>query len=111
LLLGRNQSTIISAAQVPQLAPAATVAAAAANIIHQVRKLLDEEGGPAVKVVAQIDTGSAIRNYDEILRVADAIMISRTNLGMVIRPEKASARLLLWLCLVAFLRTGMLSSV
>jgi hypothetical protein len=54
----------------------------------QVRQLLDAEGGPSVKVVAQIDTGSAIRNYDEILRVADAIMISRTNLGMVIRPEK-----------------------
>jgi hypothetical protein len=56
-----------------------------------VRQLLDAEGGPSVKVVAQIDTGSAIRNYDEILRVADAIMISRTNLGMVIRPEKVSA--------------------
>jgi pyruvate kinase len=67
-----------------------------------VRKLLDEEGGPAVKVVAQIDTGSAIRNYDDILRAADAIMISRTNLGMVIHPEKASALLgLLFMTLAA----------
>lgn len=57
----------------------------------QVRQLLDEEGGPGVKVVAQIDTGAAIRAYDDILKVADAIMISRTNLGMVIRPEKVSA--------------------
>ncbi len=28
------------------------------------------------------------RNYDEILKVADAIMVSRINLGMVIKPEK-----------------------
>lgn len=41
-----------------------------------------------MKVVAQIDTGSAIRNFDEILKAADAIMVSRTNLGMVIKPEK-----------------------
>jgi pyruvate kinase len=54
----------------------------------QVRELLDSEGGPNVKIVAQIDTPSAIRNYHELLRVADAIMVSRTNLGMVIKPEK-----------------------
>lgn len=41
-----------------------------------------------VKIVAQIDTPSAIRNYHDLLRVADAIMVSRTNLGMVIKPEK-----------------------
>jgi pyruvate kinase len=41
-----------------------------------------------VKIVAQIDTPSAIRNYHDILRVSDAIMVSRTNLGMVIKPEK-----------------------
>eukprot|EP00775_Hariotina_reticulata_P004018 gene4018-4268_t len=46
------------------------------------------EGGPLVKIVAQIDAPAAIRNYDEILKVADAIMVSRTNLGMMIAPEK-----------------------
>ena len=45
-----------------------------------------------MKIVAQIDTPSAIRNYDELLRVADAIMVSRTNLGMVIKPEKVIER-------------------
>lgn len=55
---------------------------------NQVRELLDSEGAPRVKIVAQIDTPSAIRNYDELLRVSDAIMVSRTNLGMVIKPEK-----------------------
>ncbi|WIA36024.1 hypothetical protein OEZ86_007385 [Tetradesmus obliquus] len=73
----QNQVTFVS---VPFVRSAADVLA--------VRQLLDEEGGPGVKVVAQIDTGAAIRAYDDILKVADAIMISRTNLGMVIRPEK-----------------------
>lgn len=41
-----------------------------------------------MKIVAQIDTPAAIRNYDDLLRVSDAIMVSRTNLGMVIKPEK-----------------------
>jgi hypothetical protein len=41
-----------------------------------------------VKIVAQIDTPAAIRNYPDLLRVSDAIMVSRTNLGMVIKPEK-----------------------
>ncbi|KAF6260138.1 pyruvate kinase [Scenedesmus sp. NREL 46B-D3] len=73
----QNQVTFVS---VPFVRSAADVLA--------VRRLLDDEGGPDVKVVAQIDTGSAIHNYDDILRVANAIMVSRTNLGMVIRPEK-----------------------
>lgn len=54
----------------------------------QIRELLDAEGGPNVKIVVQIDTPAAIRNYDDLLRVSDAIMVSRTNLGMVIKPEK-----------------------
>jgi pyruvate kinase len=56
----------------------------------QIRELLDSEGGPKVKIVAQIDTPAAIRNYPDLLRVSDAIMVSRTNLGMVIKPEKVS---------------------
>jgi pyruvate kinase len=59
-------------------------------VLLQVRALLDEEGGPLVKIVAQIDAPAAIRNYDEILKVADAIMVSRTNLGMMLAPEKVS---------------------
>lgn len=77
----------------------AAAAAAAAAVVdcccccravspRQIRELLDSQGGPMVKIVAQIDTPSAIRNYHELLRVADAIMVSRTNLGMVIKPEK-----------------------
>jgi hypothetical protein len=50
-----------------------------------------------VKIVAQIDTPSAIRNYHDILRVSDAIMVSRTNLGMVIKPEKVGG-LAIFLC-------------
>ncbi|KAF8059377.1 hypothetical protein HT031_005182 [Scenedesmus sp. PABB004] len=74
-----NQATYVS---VPFVRSAADVL--------EVRRLLDEAGGPGVKVVAQIDTGSAVRAYDEILAVADAIMVSRTNLAMLVRPEKVA---------------------
>ena len=38
--------------------------------------------------MAQIDNMSAISNYDEIMDVADALMISRTQLGMRLPARK-----------------------
>jgi hypothetical protein len=54
-----------------------------------VRKILDDLGGPKVKIIAQIDCAEAIRNFDEINAASDGIMVSRVNLGMDLGPSKA----------------------
>eukprot|EP00798_Chlamydomonas_sp_ICE-L_P012266 gene12266-15412_t len=48
-----------------------------------VRKALDDAGpyGPGLQVFAQIDSLQAIRNFDEILDVADGIIVSRGAFG------------------------------
>jgi hypothetical protein len=53
--------------------------------------VLDDAGGPTVKIIAQIDCGDAVRACDEILDACDGIMVSRINLGMDIPASKASA--------------------
>lgn len=43
---------------------------------------------PCPQLIAQIDNPSAISSYDEILRVADGIMVSRGHLGMRMPARK-----------------------
>ena len=55
----------------------------------QVRKILDDLGGPKIKLIAQIDCADAIRNFDGINAASDGVMVSRINLGMDLGPSKA----------------------
>ena len=58
--------------------------------VKAVRDVLCKAGGVHIKIVAQIDTREAIDAYDDILAEADAIMVSRTNLGMSIPAAKVA---------------------
>ncbi|QDT07889.1 Pyruvate kinase [Rubripirellula lacrimiformis] len=54
-----------------------------ADDIFALRKFLDDRGSPA-RIIAKIEEQSGVRNMDEIIRAADAIMVARGDLGIEI---------------------------
>lgn len=59
--------------------------AVAASFVHgaaDVQRLLDALGPDRPQVVAKIETASAVAEADEILAVADAVMVARGDLGI-----------------------------
>jgi pyruvate kinase len=58
--------------------------------VEDVRKLLDEkEAGKKVLIYAKIQNLEGLRNFEEILNVADGIMIDRQSMSMELEPDKA----------------------
>ncbi len=58
--------------------------------MNQARRLLEEAGGKA-GLVAKIERAEALDNLEEIMRVSDAIMIARGDLGVEIGDAKLPA--------------------
>ncbi|MCH5324761.1 MAG: pyruvate kinase [Eubacterium sp.] len=56
--------------------------------IMQVRRLLDENGGKHIKIIAKIENQDGVNNIDDILRVADGIMVARGDMGVEIPFEE-----------------------
>lgn len=53
----------------------------AADIL-EIRKLLKENGGEDIKIIAKIESQEGVDNVDEISAVSDGIMIARGDLGV-----------------------------
>lgn len=58
-----------------------------ANDILQIRQILTQNNCDNIKIIAKIENAQGVNNIDEILRVADGIMIARGDMGVEIPLE------------------------
>ncbi len=59
-----------------------------AQDIIDIRKLLEANGNPDIDLIAKIESRSGVNNIDEILEVANGIMVARGDLGVEIPFEE-----------------------
>ncbi len=55
-----------------------------ADDIRKLRKLLDDNGGKKIQIIAKIENTQGIEHLDEILNLADGIMVARGDMGVEI---------------------------
>lgn len=53
-----------------------------ADDMAKLRKLLNDNGGRKIQIIAKIENMQGIRNIDEILKIVDGIMVARGDLGV-----------------------------
>ena len=59
-----------------------------ADDLHQMRKLLDENGGKDIKIISKIESQEGIDNFEEILELYDGIMVARGDMSVEVPFEK-----------------------
>ena len=59
-----------------------------ASDVVEIKKVLEKFGGSDIKVIAKIENRQGIDNIDEIMKVADGIMVARGDLGVEIPVEE-----------------------
>ena len=58
-----------------------------ADDVLQIRKILEEKNCNTINIIAKIDNMQGVQNIDEIIRVADGIMVARGDMGVEIPME------------------------
>ncbi|MCL2087429.1 MAG: pyruvate kinase [Oscillospiraceae bacterium] len=56
--------------------------------VLEVRRVLEENGGKDIRIIAKIENQDGVDNIDEILRVADGIMVARGDMGVEVPFEE-----------------------
>lgn len=59
-----------------------------ASDVVEIKKVLEKNGGHGIRVIAKIENREGISNFDEILKVADGIMVARGDLGVEVPVEE-----------------------
>ncbi len=59
-----------------------------ADDILEIRRILEENGCNFIKIIAKVENDQGIKNVDEILHVADGVMIARGDMGVEIPLEE-----------------------
>ncbi len=59
-----------------------------AEDIESIRELLEKNGGGDIRIIAKIENSAGVDNIDEIIKVSDAIMVARGDMGVEIPMEE-----------------------
>lgn len=59
-----------------------------ATDVLEIRKVLEENGGKHIKIIAKIENQEGVDNLEDILRVCDGLMVARGDLGVEIPTEE-----------------------
>jgi len=58
-----------------------------ASDVLEIRRVLEENNGHDIKIIAKIENQEGLENFDDIVAVADGVMIARGDLGVEIPTE------------------------
>lgn len=62
-----------------------------AKDVLEIRKILKENNGDRIRIISKIENMQGVNNIDEIVKVSDAVMVARGDLGVEVPFEEVPA--------------------